>query len=222
MLSTLIRTIIIYLILIISMRILGKRQMGELEPSELVTTILLSEIASLPLTEPDIPIMFAVVPIVTLLSLEVISSVILIKFPSLKNLLSPRPNVLIEKGKLNQKELRRLRITVDELFSELRASGITDISDVCYAILEENGKLSVIPYAKSSPPTAEQLKVKLKEPGISHILISDGKINRHGLRTLGLTKDQITKYVASKMHTLADVFLLVSDDLGKYTLILKE
>jgi uncharacterized membrane protein YcaP (DUF421 family) len=130
--------------------------------------------------------------------------------------------VLIEKGKLNQKELRRLRITVDELFSELRSSGIADIKDVCYAILEENGKLSVIPYAKNSPPTAEQLKVKLTEPGISHILISDGKINRHGLRTLGLSKEQVTKYVTSKKHSLSDVFLLVSDDLGKYTLILKE
>ena len=222
MVTILFRTVIIYLILIITMRIMGKRQLGELEPSELVTTFLLSEIASLPITNLDIPVMFAVIPIITLLSLEVFASVLLIKVPTLKNLLSPRPNILIDKGKLRQDELQKLRISTDEFLSELRQSGITDFSEVYYAILEENGKLSVIPKAKHSPPTAKQMGIPVSESGISHILVSDGKLNRHGIKTLGLTSADIKQYLTENSLSLGEVFLLTRNDGGYYNIILKE
>ena len=222
MITILIRTVIIYLILTLTMRLMGKRQLGELEPSELVTTFLLSEIASLPITNLDIPIMFAIIPIITLLSLEVFASVLLIKVPALKNLLSPRPNVIIEKGKLRQDELQKLRISTDELLSELRQSGVTDISEVYYAILEENGKLSVIPKAKHTPPTAKQLGIPVTECGISHILISDGKLNRHGIKTLGLSSSDIKSFIEENDLSVKDVFLLTKNDGGYYNIILKE
>jgi len=222
MVTILFRTVIIYLILTVTMRIMGKRQLGELEPSELVTTFLLSEIASLPITNLDIPVMFAVIPIITLLSLEVFASVLLIKVPTLKNLLSPRPNVLIDKGKLRQDELQKLRISTDEFLSELRQSGITDISEVYYAILEENGKLSVIPKAKHTPPTAKQMGIPVSETGISHILVSDGKLNRHGIKTLGLTSADIKQYLTENSLSLGEVFLLTRNDGGYYNIILKE
>jgi len=222
MVTILFRTVIIYLILTVTMRIMGKRQLGELEPSELVTTFLLSEIASLPITNLDIPVMFAVIPIITLLSLEVFASVLLIKVPALKNLLSPRPNVLIDKGKLRQDELQKLRISTDEFLSELRQSGITDISEVYYAILEENGKLSVIPKAKHTPPTAKQMGIPVSETGISHILVSDGKRNRHGIKTLGLTSADIKQYLTENSLSLGEVFLLTRNDGGYYNIILKE
>jgi len=222
MVTILFRTVIIYLILTVTMRIMGKRQLGELEPSELVTTFLLSEIASLPITNLDIPVMFAVIPIITLLSLEVFASVLLIKVPALKNLLSPRPNVLIDKGKLRQDELQKLRISTDEFLSELRQSGITDFSEVYYAILEENGKLSVIPKAKHSPPTAKQMGIPVSESGISHILVSDGKLNRHGIKTLGLTSADIKQYLTENSLSLGEVFLLTRNDGGYYNIILKE
>jgi len=221
MVTILFRTVIIYLILTVTMRIMGKRQLGELEPSELVTTFLLSEIASLPITNLDIPVMFAVIPIITLLSLEVFASVLLIKVPTLKNLLSPRPNILIDKGKLRQDELQKLRISTDEFLSELRQSGITDISEVYYAILEENGKLSVIPKAKHTPPTAKQMGIPVSESGISHILISDGKLNRHGIKTLGLTSADIKQYLTENGLSPGEVFLLTKNDGGYYNIILK-
>ena len=220
MVTILFRTIIIYLILIITMRIMGKRQLGELEPSELVTTFLLSEIASLPITNLDIPVMYAIIPIIILLSLEVFASLILIKIPSLKNLLSPRPNVIIEKGKLRQKELKNLRLSTDEFISELRQAGYPNISDVYYAILEENGKLSVIPKAASEPPSAEALTFPVKESGISHILVSDGKINKHSLELLGLCEKDVNIFI--KGRKLDDIFLLLYGDDGSVNIIMKE
>ena len=222
MLTILIRTVIIYLVLIVTMRIMGKRQIGELELSELVTTLLLSEIATLPITERDIPILFAIIPIITLLSLEVILSVLLIKFPSLKNLLSPRPNVIIERGKLNQKELTKLRISTDELMCELRRSGYTDISEVYYAIAEGNGKLSIIPRAESAQPKVSQLNISVTENGISHIVISDGRLNRHGLASSGLSVEEINVILDRQGYAVSDIFLLFADDSQNINLIPKE
>ncbi len=222
MLTILIRTVIIYLTLIVTMRIMGKRQIGELELSELVTTLLLSEIATLPITDRDIPILFAIIPIITLLSLEVILSVLLIKFPSLKNLLSPRPNVIIERGKLNQKELTKLRISTDELMCELRRSGYTDISEVYYAIAEGNGKLSIIPTAESAQPKVSQLNIKVTENGISHIVISDGKLNRHGLNSVGLSEEEVNIMLDKNGYAVSDIFLLLADDSQNINIIPKE
>ena len=222
MITIFIRTVIIYFILIVTMRIMGKRQIGELELSELVTTLLLSEIATLPITERDIPVLFAIIPIITLLSLEVILSVILIKFPSLKNLLSPRPNIIIEKGKLKQKELSKLRISTDELVCELRRSGYTDISEVYYAISEGNGKLSIIPKAEYAQPTVSQLNLSVTENGIFHIIISDGKLNRHGLNAVGLSVDEINILLDKNGYDVSDIFLLLADDSQNTNIIPKE
>ena len=222
MITIFIRTLIIYFILIITMRIMGKRQIGELELSELVTTLLLSEIATLPITDRDIPVLFAVIPIITLLSLEVILSVILIKFPSLKNLLSPRPNIIIEKGKLNQKELTKLRISTDELMCELRRSGYTDISEVYYAIAEGNGKLSIIPRAESAQPKVSQLDLNVTESGIFHIVISDGKINAHGLSAASLSVEEVNILLDKNGYDVSDVFLFLANDSGSINIIPKE
>lgn len=216
------RTVVIYLLLIIAMRLMGKRQIGELEVSELITTILLSEIASLPITSHEIPVMYAVIPIITLLSLEVIMSVLLIKFPSIKNLLSPRPNVIINKGKLDQKELKRIRMSTDELLCEIRRAGIADLSEVYYAIVEENGKLSVLPKVSAKPPTLSQLGRPADETGLAHIIISDGNVNKNGLSTVGMSEDDLDSYLRFTGEKKEDIFLLLKDDAGKYTVIKKE
>lgn len=216
------RTVVIYLLLIAAMRLMGKRQIGELEISELITTILLSEIASLPITSHEIPVMYAVIPIITLLSLEVIMSALLIKFPSVKNIISPRPNIIINKGKLDQKELKRIRMSTDELICELRRSGIADISEVYYAIIEENGKLSVLPKVSAKPPTLSQLGRTADETGLAHIIISDGKVNKNGLSTVGMSEDDLGSYLRISGEKKENIFLLLRDDAGKYTLIKKE
>lgn len=222
MLTIIIRTLLIYVILIGTMRLMGKRQLGELEISDLVTTLLLSEIAAIPIENQEIPIMYAVIPIITLLTLEVILSVILMKCPKLKNLASARPNIIINKGKLNQKELTKIRISLDELISELRQSNISDISEVEYAILEQNGKITVIPKASSKPPSAEQLGLDIDEPGIMHMIIADGKINSYNLKLLGIEKASLYEMLEKKHLDPRHIFLLTMDDSGKMNIIMKE
>lgn len=222
MVAILFRTITIYVLLIVAMRLMGKRQIGELELSELITTFLLSEIASLPITSHEIPVMFAVIPIIVLLSIEVITSALMLKVPAIKKLISPSPNVIINKGKLDQRELKRIRMSTEELLCELRHAGISDVSEVYYAIVEENGKLSILPRASAKPPTASQLGRPASESGISHILISDGKPDSHGLASVGMSENDLDDYLHGEGYTRKDIFLLLRDDTGKYTVIPKE
>lgn len=222
MLVILIRTVIVYVILIATMRLMGKRQLGELEISELVTTLLISEIASLPISDQSIPLMHAVIPLVTILTLEVLLSMILLKVPFLKNVASARPTVLIRHGVLDQKELRRIRISIDELISEARQSGITSLDEIDYAILEQNGKLSIIPKKKASPPTSNDLNIILKETGIMHILIEDGTINDYNLKLLGHDRAWLLRYLERLGKQAEDIFLLTVNDGEEFYRIDKE
>ena len=147
----------VYFMLIITLRLMGKRQIGELQLSELIVTILLSELAAIPIADKDIPLFYAIVPILLLLSLEVILSYIVLRLPGVKNLFAGRPSIIINKGVLNQKELERQRTGISELLCSLRQSGISDIGDVEYAILEQNGRFSVFPKAASSSVTPQQM-----------------------------------------------------------------
>ena len=173
-----IRTAFLFAVIIILMRLMGKRQIGELEVSELIVTLMLSELATSPISNADIPVSHAIVSIITVLTFEVVTSVILIKIPRIKNLVSPKPSVLIAKGKLDQREMARIRMSIDELIGELRRQGCTSIQEIEYAILEQNGKMTIIPKMKYRQPTLEQMNLSDKETGIAHILISDGYINR--------------------------------------------
>ena len=222
MLTILLRTLIVYGILIGTMRLMGKRQLGELEISELVTTLLISEIASLPIENPNVPVIVVIIPLITILTLEISLSVILLKCPRLKNLASTRPSILIRQGKVDQQELRRVRISVDELISEVRQSGIAALDDVEYAILEQNGKISVIARRGAQPPCADDLSLSLPECGIVHILIADGRINRYNMRLLRLNDTDIDRYLSEKGLPAADVFLLGMNDAGELYWIEKE
>lgn len=222
MLIILIRTVIIYVFLIATMRLMGKRQLGELEISELVTTLLISEIASLPIADQSIPIMYAVIPLITILTLEVILSVILLKVPRLKNIASARPTVLIRHGTLDQKEMRRIRISIDELISEARQSGFTSLDEIDYAILEQNGKLSIIAKKEASPPTSKDLNIILKETGIMHVLIEDGYINDYNLKLLHRDRAWLSRYLASEGKHAEGIFLLTMNDSEEFYCIDKE
>lgn len=222
MTTLLIRTAFIYILLITVMRLMGKRQIGELEISDLVTTLLISEIASLPITDNNIPLSHAIVPIVTLTTFEVLSSALIAAFPGIKNLITARPATLVRDGKLCGRAMRQSRISADELISELRQKDITDLSEVRYAILEQNGKITVIPKAKFRPPTCEQLHVKVKDPGLYHIMIDKGVINQHNLSELNLTKKQIIGQLSKKGVRRKDVYLMMISDTGETKLILKK
>lgn len=222
MTTILIRTVIIYLILNVAIRLMGKRQIGELEISDFVTTLLISEIASLPITDNSIPISHAFIPIVTLIFLEISSSLLIVSVPRLKNLLTARPTTLIRNGKFCQKAMRQARISLDELVSELRQKDITDLSEISYAILEQSGKISVITKACQRPPTVEQLGIEVKENGIYHIVIDNGTINRHSLDQMNKGEKEIERILKKRGLTKKEVYLMMMSDSGDVTVIPKE
>ena len=222
MTTVLFRTIIIYISLIVVMRLMGKRQIGELEISDLVTTFLISEIASLPITDSELPLSHAIIPIITLLAFEVVSSVLLSRFPKLKYLLSARPTTIIKDGVICQKAMSDSRLSFDELFSELRQQNVDDISQIKYAILEQNGNITVIQKARYRQPNAEQLHLKPKETGLFHIVIERGSINKHGLSSLSISEGFLHKELSKRGLALKDVYLMMINDSNEIRIIERE
>ena len=222
MLTILFRTVIVYLLLIGTMRIMGKRQLGELEVSELVTTLLVSELASIPISDPSIPVVYAVIPLFTILTIEVILSMILLKCPKLKNMVSTRPSILIRHGKLDQKGMRRIRITIDELISEIRQAGLTTLADVDYAILEQNGKITIIPKKCAQPLSAKDMDYPVSESGILHALIEDGTVNQYNMTMMNLTQPWLDTKLKERALSLSQVFFLGIDDAQQLYWIEKE
>ena len=200
-----IRTILIYILLLAVMRFSGKRQIGEIQISELVTTFLLSDIAAYPLTNPGIPILNAVIPIFTIIPLEIIFSFLSTKCPTLKKLLDGNPSIVILHGKIQKKEMEHLRISMDDLLCELRLKSIASVSDVDYAILEQNGQISI--FEKNQAP-------------LSHAIIIDGTLNTELLKQIGRNKQWVLEILKSKnIKDFREVFLLSVTDDGNITLI---
>ena len=222
MLTILFRTLFIYLVLYTVMRVMGKRQIGELEVTDLVTTLLLSEIASLPITNRELPVTHAIVPMITLLFLEVTSSAILIRLPRLRFLVSARPTVLIKNGILDQSTLESLRISLDELMSEIRQQGISSLSQVDCAILEKNGKLTVIPKSAYATPTVSQLGLREEPSDLMHIVYQNGKANPAGLSLIGRDEAWLDEELAKRgLHQRA-LFCVTANDRGElYTVPLQ-
>lgn len=208
--------------MVLSMRIMGKRQLGELQASDIIITMMLSEIATAPITNPKIPIHHALIPIALLIGIELLMSFLLIKSHKLKRLFYGSPTIIINRGKLVQKEMKKNRLEIDELISELRQKGYSDVSDVNYAILEENGKLSVFPFSDKSPATPADLNLSVTERGIAHVCVIDGKVILHNLTLAGWDEKKLKKELGKRKLSLTEVFLLTVDDGGNVTLINKE
>ena len=207
MVTVFIRTIIIYFSLIVAIRLLGKRQVGELELSELVITFMLSELATMPILDSSLPLSHTVVPIIVLITSEIVSSFLVTKSPFIKKLLNGNPSYIIKRGKINQKELARLRMGLPELLGELRLKDIDDVSNVDYAILEENGKLSVFEKDKTS---------------LAHALIIDGRVIRSNLDIVCKDEKWLFSYLKKHKVELCDVFLLTICDNNSINIIMKE
>lgn len=207
MVTVFIRTLIIYFLLIIAIRLLGKRQVGELELSELVITFMLSELATVPILDFSVPISHALIPIVVLVSSEIIFSFLVTKSSFVKKLLNGNPSYIIKHGKINQKELARLRMGLPELLGELRLKDVGDVGDVEYAILEENGKLSV--FEKDKSPLA-------------HALIIDGKVVRSNLDLVSKDEKWLLSYLKKHKLELKNVFLMTVCDNNNINIIMKE
>ena len=214
MLTLLIRTVLTYIFLIFIMRLMGKRQLGELEITDLVITLLLSEIATVALTDTSKSLLHTIIPVFTLALLEMATSWLALKVPKFQKLLSPKPTILIQNGKIDRKQMQKARVSLDELMCELRQKEISDIEQVQYAIMESSGKISVIKKAAESPPTSAQLGLHLPECGIMRIVYCDGTYDDNTLRALGLDRHWVDKQVKTHSFSHASVFFLMTDDAG--------
>lgn len=223
MFTGLMRTIILYILIIAGVRLMGKRQVGELEPSELVLSLIIADLASVPMQDYGIPLLTGVVPILALLSITMILSVLTMKSVRFRTLLCGRPSVVIQNGAIDQNEMGKNRLTVDELLEELRNQGYTDLASVKYAILETNGKLSVLPYANQKPPTARNMKVAVDESGLPRVVVSDGRLLEHNLKALGHDRPWLERQLAQRGCTdVSAVFLLLVDEADAIYLAKKE
>ena len=218
-----IRTVILYLLIIAGVRLMGKRQVGELEPSELVLSLIIADLAAVPMQDFGIPLLTGIVPILTLLALTMMFSVLTMKSVSFRALLCGRPSVIIRRGEIDQGEMRRNRLTVDELLEELRCQGYSGPAGVAYAILETNGQLSVLPWAREQPPTLERLGLESRETGLPMVLISDGRPLLRNLAARGYDGNWLKKQLARQgLQRPEQVFLMTVDEAGEIYLAARQ
>ncbi len=217
-----IRAVILYLLLIFSVRLMGKRQIGELQPSELAITILISNIATLPVEDTGMPLLTGIVPIITLACLDVIMSWLGIKSRRVRRFTCGTPIIIIRDGKLDQKQMKAIRFTVDDLVASLRGQGIFDISEVQFAVVETTGSLSVYQKHQYKNVTNEDMELKGKDKDPPEVLIADGELVQGAMSRLGLTAEWAENILKKEKTSIKDVFLMTVDSDRNYTFINKE
>ncbi len=224
MMTAFIRTIILYFLIMVGLRLMGKRQIGELEPSELVLTMMISDLATVPMQDFGIPLLAGVIPILTLLAISMLLSQISLRNLRFRAAVCGTPSVLIRNGELQQDAMRRNRFTLDELLEELRGQGISNLAEVKYAVLENSGQLSVLPWAAQKPPTAAQLGLETKDDvTLPVILINDGRVLTKNLALCGKDNTWLDKALRKeKLSSPREVFLMTLDEQGQVLCVKKK
>ncbi len=222
MFVSLIRTVILYAVVIFAVRVMGKRQIKEMQASEIVVTLMISNIAAMPMQEVGISIFTGIVPILTLVITEMAMSYIMLKSRSFRQLISGMPVVVIEKGEVNQAAMRSLRLSNEDLFEELRKKDIFDPGAVEYAIIETDGVMSVLLKGGELPLTVSQAGKEVGEGGsLNALIVSDGEIEKEAAKVVGWTPQKIKKTLRSQSTDLSDVFIMYGDSAGKFRIIKK-
>ncbi len=212
-----IRTAILYALVVVVMRLMGKRQLGELQPYELVITIMISDLASLPMQDTRLPLLLGIIPIITMLIMQIFVSEIQLRSEKIRAVIDGKPSILLRNGKIDTKALRDQRINIDDLMEELRVNGYFNIDDIAYIILENNGKISVIPKASLAPVTRSDLNISAPQDILPTMLIIDGKIQKENLKSINKDMnwlmENINKY---NINNIKDVFIALMDSHNKF------
>ena len=211
MILSFMRTVVLYLVLIIVIRLMGKRQIGQLEPSEFVVAMLVADLASIPMQNSGITLFSGIVPILTVLGLELVLSDLSLRSIRIRKLLCGKPVILIENGNILQGNLRKTRITMDELTGHLREKDVLDLSAVQFAILETNGNLSVFPYPKERPASAKEAGIQVQRQYLPITIISDGKLIPENLQKTNKDHKWVQRVLKERHACLEDTWLLTVD-----------
>lgn len=219
---TAIRTVILYIFLIVAMRVMGKRQLGELQPVELVVTLLISDLAAVPMQESGLPLLNGLIPILILVSLELLLSGWMLKSPWMSRLISGKPVPVIRDGVLDQKALKKLRLTVEDLTESLRLQNIFDLRDVAYAVVETNGQISVFPTPARQPVTCGDIQAVGPDNGMPLVVVSDGKSQTWAMQVCGVDEAWISGILTENACPRDEVFLMTATKTRDYCLIRKQ
>lgn len=224
MMTAFVRTVILYVLIMTGLRLMGKRQIGELEPGELVLTMMISDLATVPMQDFGIPLLAGVIPILTLLSLSMLLSQLSLISLRFRALACGTPSVLIREGVVQQEAMRKNRYTLDELLEELRGQGIIGVEEVKYAVLENSGHLSVLPWAKYQPPTAQALGLETEEDAaLPVVLVNDGRLLRRNLEARNLDDAWLRETLRKEgLRSYREAFFLAVDEAGRVTCVKKE
>ncbi len=208
-----------YGVVSLSVRIMGKRQIGELEPSELVVTIMISEVASLPIDENNLNIMPAIMAILTLVVIEVFVSYIAYKSRRMRKFLYGTPSVFYEKGKINKREMDKQRFNLNDLMETVRNAGASSLDEVDFVIMETNGNMSVIMNELSRPLSPEDLGLKPEAPEISYVIVDNGKVNDKNLKIIGFNREWLYKTIKEEgCNKVSQILLMTADRKGNFFL----
>ncbi len=222
MLSVIIRTFIIYCVVTLFMRLMGKRQLGELQPGELVITLLISEIATNPIADNTLPLLNSLIPLMLLVGFEIITSVLEMKNVRFRYLLDGKPITVIRNGELDQKKLKKLRFTVNDILAALRQKDIFDINDVQYGIVETNGTFSVLLKPEKRNSTPKNYDIPEKDTGMPCPVIIDGKIIETNFKDCFITLDEINAKLKRENIEQKDILLMTTDKNKNYCIIMKK
>lgn len=218
-----IRTFILYLVILISVRIMGRRQVGELQPSELVVTMLISNLASQPMEDRSLPLSIGIIPIIALVCFEVFTSYALKNSPFLRKHICGSPQIIIKDGKIDQKVMKELRFSVDDLVEALRLCDVFDFTEVDCAIVETTGQMSVFKKYRFQEVQNQDIgNLSSKDCCPSFIVINDGTYNEDGITNCGKDKKFITKQLRNRRIELKNVLVMICDKNGRFTIIEKE
>ena len=222
MIISLIRTVMLYIIILIAMRLMGKRQISQLQTSELVVTLLISDIAAIPMQDTSSPMVSGLVPIFVLLSLEVILSFFMLKSSRLRSLICGKPIVIINKGKIVQENMKILRLSTEDLFEQLRLNNVEKLSEVQYAIIETNGMMSVIKRAAEKAATLKDIGIKADQNELEAVVVSDGEFADSSINLCKKSRQWVNNRLKEANIKIENVFIMTATSSGKYKIIEKE
>ena len=222
MVVSVIRTLILYIIVAFALRLMGKRQISELQTSELVVTLLVSNIATIPMQNSNITLFSGLVPIAVLVSFEIIISLIMLKSAKFRKFVCGSPAFLINDGKLDQRKMKELRISIEDLEEQLRQLEVASINDIKYAIIETNGNLSVIKKPEKQQPDASMLKLNTQDSGIELVIIRDGVVAKDSMKICKITRDWLDSVLNEKKLDLKDIFIMTVNTKKEFNIIKKE
>ena len=224
MLTIIIRSVIIYLIVLLVFRLMGKRQLGQMQPFELVLTLIIADLATIPMAEVSVPVLHGVVPLLTLVVLHFILTLISRSSHFFSKIISGKPVIIINPKGIDYKAMKKLNLSTDDIFEALRGAGYFNISQVQYAIMETNGKVSVMPKAEYAPVTNGDLKTNADESFLPIVLVSEGKMIKENIELANISQGEIEDIINknSKGASVKDVLLLTLDRTGEGYLQLKK